>query len=311
MKKGLFAMPNRYVLLLLLTSLLWGGNFVLGKSLVGHASPLTLTSLRWLIAIVCLLPMVWWKEKKLLPPKAAVLPLVLMGVTGVVLFNLFQFLALERTTATNVGLISTLNMISIALFSFLFLKERINMFQIGCMVFLLAGVLLVLSKGNADYLLSLRFNSGDLWMLAAVGVWGVYSICSKWAMTKTTPMMSILYSAVFGLVILLPFNLADFAVSDWNGSFVGSLLYTGVISTVVCMVLWNIGVQKLGATTSGLFLNFNPIFTSILAFLFLGEQMTWIQGVGSSIVIAGCFLFSYGKTKAKAVATSQLTARQT
>ncbi|MDN4095462.1 DMT family transporter [Brevibacillus agri] len=296
-------MPKAYVLLLL-TSLLWGGNFVLGKSLVGHASPLTLTSLRWLIAVLCLLPMVWWKERKLLPAKDSILPLVLMGITGVVFFNLFQFLALETTTATNVGLISTLNMLSISLFSFVFLKEQINLFQIGCMVFLLAGVLLVLSKGNADYLLTLQFNTGDLWMLAAVGVWGLYSICSKWAMTKTSPMMSILYSAVFGLAILLPFNLADFTVSNLNASFVGSLLYTGVISTVVCMVLWNIGVQKLGATTSGIFLNFNPIFTSLLAFLFLGEQLTWMQGVGGIMVIAGCFLFSSGKTKGSATKPS-------
>ncbi|MGQ0441183.1 EamA family transporter, partial [Bacillus sp. B-TM1] len=45
-------MPYFYVFLLLLTSLLWGGNFVVGKSLVDHASPMTLTSLRWMIAIV-------------------------------------------------------------------------------------------------------------------------------------------------------------------------------------------------------------------------------------------------------------------
>lgn len=62
--KGDFNMPYFYVFLLLLTSLLWGGNFVVGKSLVDHASPMTLTSLRWMIAIVCLLPMVWFKEKK-------------------------------------------------------------------------------------------------------------------------------------------------------------------------------------------------------------------------------------------------------
>ena len=83
-------------LLLLLTSLLWGGNFVVGKSLVDHASPMTLTNLRWMIAIVCLLPMVWFKEKKILPPRTAILPLILMGISGVALFNIFQFLALEK-----------------------------------------------------------------------------------------------------------------------------------------------------------------------------------------------------------------------
>ena len=78
-------------LLLLLTSLLWGGNFVVGKSLVDHASPMTLTSLRWLIAIVCLLPMVWFKEKKILPPRTAILPLIFMGISGVALLTSFNF----------------------------------------------------------------------------------------------------------------------------------------------------------------------------------------------------------------------------
>ena len=89
-----------------------------------------------------------------------------MGITGVVLFNILQFLAFEQTTATNVGLISTLNMISIAIFSFIFLKERINMLQIFSMIFSLLGVILVLSKGKINFLLSLHFNTGDLWMIA-------------------------------------------------------------------------------------------------------------------------------------------------
>ncbi|KOP78630.1 transporter [Lysinibacillus sp. FJAT-14745] len=297
-------MPNVYVLLMLLTSLLWGGNFVVAKSLVDHASPLTLTSLRWLIAVAVLLPMVWWKEKRLLPSREALFPLLLMGITGVVLFNIFQFLALERTTSTNVGLISTLNTISIAFFSFVFLKEKINILQALAMLLSLFGVLLVLSKGNIGLLLSFHFNLGDLWMLAAVCVWGIYSVCSKWAMKTTSPLMANLYSGIFGLLVLLPFNFRDFTVSNVNQSFILSLLYTGLISTVVCMVLWNIGIQKLGATTSGVFLNFNPIFTALLAFLFLGESISWTQGIGGLIVIIGCLLFSHFKTKTTYLKTS-------
>ena len=292
-------MSIKYYVLLLLTSLFWGGNFVVSKFLVAHASPITLTTLRWIIAIVCLVPIVWWKEKKILPPRNALLPIFLMGLTGVVLFNLLQFLALEQTTATNVGLISTLNMISIAVCSFIFLKEKIKLLQLQfvSMFFFLFGVILVLSKGKIDYLISLNFNTGDLWMIAAVCVWGIYTICTKWAMTKTSALMSTLYSAIFGLIVLLPLSVPNFKVSNINISFLGAMLYTGVISTVVCMLLWNICVQKLGSTTSGVFLNFNPIFTAILAFLFLGEHMTWIQGIGSVIVITGCYLFSYFATK--------------
>lgn len=288
-------MPYLYYFLLLFTSFLWGGNFVVGKILVDHASPVTLTTLRWVIAVIVLIPIVWWKEKSLLPSRKAILPLILMGITGVVLFNLFQFLALEFTSATNVGLISTLNMFSIAMFSFLFLKEKINALQVGSMVISFVGVLLVLSKGHLEVLFSIGFNKGDLLMAAAVCVWGIYSVISKWAMKYTTPLMATLYSGIFGVIVLIPFSERDFTITNLDASFVQSILYTGVVSTVVCMLLWNIGVQRLGATTSGMFLNFNPIFTAIIAFMWLGERMTWIQGVGSLIVITGCFLFTIFK----------------
>jgi drug/metabolite transporter (DMT)-like permease len=287
----------KYYLLLLLTSFLWGGNFIVGKTLVDHASPATLTILRWAIAIICLIPLVWWKEKKLIPPKESILPLFLMGITGVALFQALQFMALEKTSATNVGLISTLNMFSIAAFSFFFLKEKLNSLQFLSMIVSLFGVLVVLSKGNFELLISLRLNTGDLYMMAAVGMWGIYSVCSKWAMATVTPMMSILYSGIFGLLVLLPFTVSDFNVTNVNASFVQSILYTGLVSTVLCMVLWNIGVNKLGPSTSGLFLNFNPIFTAILAFAFLEEKMTWIQAAGIAIVITGCFLFTILKNK--------------
>jgi drug/metabolite transporter (DMT)-like permease len=290
-------MPYVYYFLLLFTSFLWGGNFVVSKTLVDHASPDTLTTLRWIIAVIVLIPIVWWKEKNLLPSRKAILPLMLMGLTGVVLFNLFQFLALEFTSATNVGLISTLNMFSIAMFSFLFLKEKINTLQVGSMIISFVGVLLVLSKGHLEVLFSIGFNKGDLLMVAAVCVWGIYSVISKWAMKHTTPLMATLYSGIFGVIVLIPFNVRDFTITNLDASFVQSILYTGVVSTVVCMLLWNIGVQKLGATTSGMFLNFNPIFTAVIAFMWLGEKMTWIQGVGSLIVITGCFLFTFFKRK--------------
>lgn len=290
-------MPNRYVLLLLVTSLFWGGNFVVSKSLVEHASPMTLTSLRWLIAVVCLLPIVWWKEKKLLPPRQALLPLFLMGLTGVVLFNICQFLALEHTTSTNAGLISTLNTISIAIFSLIFLKEKITIWQIGAVLLSLFGVILVLTQGKLGMLLSVGFNIGDVWMIVAVCIWGIYSICSKWAMQIVSPLLCTLYAGIFGLIILLPFNVASFSVTNINTSFIQALLYTGIISTVVCMLLWNVGVQKLGATTAGVFLNFNPIFTAILALLLLGEQLTSVQVMGGLLVIGGCYLFSHFKTE--------------
>jgi len=285
-------MPVFYVFLLLLTSFLWGGNFVYSKFLIGHASPITLTLLRWIIAIICLLPLILKKEKTWFPQKAAIIPLILMGLTGVVFFNIFQFLALAKTSSVNTGLISTLNPISIALASALLLHEKIAIQQCLAMILSLIGVLIVISKGEVAHLLALNYNAGDLWMIAAVMVWGIYSVCGNWAIRYVSPMMATFYSGVFGVVILLPFTLSSFHISHPNLTFLASLLYTGIISTVVCMILWNIGVQKIGATHSGVFLNFNPIFTAVLAYFLLGEAMTRTEIYGSLIVITGCYLFS-------------------
>lgn len=285
-------MKPLYVGLLLCTSFLWGGNFVVGKFLVGHASSLTLTNLRWLIAVACLLPVVWVREKRILPTRQALIPLIVMGVTGVALFNLFMFWALERTDATNVGLLSTLNPVSIAIFSFLLIGEKIRPLQIVAMLISFAGVLVVLCKGDFTHLEQLHFNTGDLWMLAAVAMWGIYSVCGRWAMKTVSPMMSTLYSGLFGVALMLPFNLTTFTVENTTWSFWLSLFYVGVMATVVSMVLWNVGVQKVGATSAGMFLNFNPVFTAILAFLLLGETMSVLQLLGSVIVIVGCYLFA-------------------
>ncbi|MDP4086489.1 MAG: DMT family transporter [Bacillota bacterium] len=285
-------MPIFYVFILVLTSFLWGGNFVFSKFLIGHATPMMLAILRWIIALIFLLPIVWKREKTLRIKKNAIIPLFLMGLSGVVFFNIFQFLALAHTSATNVGLISTLNPISIAISSAILLHEKVKVTQILAMMLSLFGVLIVLSKGEINQLISLNFNVGDLWMIAAVIIWGLYSVCGKWAMQKVSPIMATFYSGVFGVITLIPFNITSFKITNFNGSFLSAILYTGVISTVICMLLWNIGVQKIGATNSGIFLNFNPIFTVILAFFILGEHMTWAELLGSLIVITGCYLFS-------------------
>lgn len=286
-------MINKYVIIVLFTSLLWGGNFVVSKILVSYTDPVTLTTLRWIVAMVVLLPIVLWKEKKFLPHKKSIIPLIIMGITGVIFVNIFQFIALEHTSTTNVGLISTLNTISIAFFAFIFLREKINHYQMGAIMISLIGVIFVISQGDLKFLLTLNFNIGDLWMMGAVLSWGMYSACSKWAMRHTSSLLCTFYSGVIGLALLLPFSASSLSVSAIDASFVFALLYTGIISTIVCMLLWNIGIQNLGASRAGVFLNFNPVFTSILAFIFLGEKLTWMQFVGGLIVICGCYLFSY------------------
>ncbi|WP_078409219.1 DMT family transporter [Priestia abyssalis] len=285
-------MQPMYYILLLITSMLWGGNFVSGKFLVPHASPLLLTELRWVIAVLCLLPYVWWKEKSLSFPKQALWPLILMGLTGVLLFNFFLFLALDHTSADNVGLLSTLNPISIAIASFFLLKERLNKQQIMGMVLSLGGVLIVMTHGDISRVLHLHFNIGDVYMIIAVIIWGLYSIASKKAMEYVSPFKSTLWSGIFGVFMTLPFTLSSMTIQHAGTHFYIALLYSSVGATALATILWNIGVQKVGGTKSGIFLNFNPIFTAILAFFLLGETLNTAQLFGSILVIGGVYLFT-------------------
>lgn len=281
--------------LLLCTSFLWAGNFVAGKFLVGHASSMTLTSMRWGIAVLILLPLVLRIDKRLLPPKQAVLPLFFMGVTGVVLFNIFMFLALERTSADNVGLLSALNPVAIAIASFFILREKMSYRQTAGMLISFAGVMAVISHGDVQRILQFRLNAGDLFMLAAVGTWGLYSVAGRKAMEHVSPYMSTLWAGIFGLLALLPFNIPSFRIVDADPAFWVAMLYVSLGATVLAMVFWNIGVRRVGGTKSGMFLNFNPVFTAILAYTFIGERVTFVQMAGTALVIGGLYLFATRK----------------
>ncbi|MBA2877719.1 drug/metabolite transporter (DMT)-like permease [Anoxybacillus kamchatkensis] len=280
---------SKYYMLLLLTSALWGGNFVASKLLVAHASPLTLTFIRWTIAVLFLFPIVLKKERSVRLQTRGIVPLIAMGMSGVVLFNVFMFQALRYTSADHVGLISTLNPMAIALVAYVVYRDKLTLRQWVAMVVSLIGVLIVMTHGQLHRLADV--NIGDVWMIGAVIIWGVYSSCAKAVMTSYSPLAATFWSGVFGVIGLLPF-LSSFSVHDVNVSFLLALLYTSVGATVLAMFLWNVGVKRVGATTAGMFLNFNPLFTALFAYILLGETLTPPQWIGSFVTIAGVILFT-------------------
>ena len=287
----------KYYLLLVLTSLLWAGNFVTGKFLVGHTTALTITDFRWAIAVVFLIPVVWLTDRKFLPPPRAWIPLTLMALTGVVLFNYFTYLALHYTTPDTVGLLSALNPIAIAIASFIFLRERLGARQILGMLVSLFGVIVVVTKGQVAGLVHFQVNTGVWLMLAAVGSWGLYAVSGRYAMKHMSAYGATLWAGIIGVVVMLPFDLPSLMFSHLDTPFWVSLFYTAIGGTVIAMVLWNIGIQRVGGTKSGMFLNFNPIFTAVLAYLLMGETVQTAQVIGTLIVIAGVSLFAIQRSK--------------
>ncbi|MFD2673040.1 DMT family transporter [Marinicrinis sediminis] len=284
-----------YFILLLATSMLWAGNFVAGKFTVGHADPLMMSFLRYVIAVAVLFPLVRWKERKFWPSRSSLLPLIGMGATGIFLFNLFMFQALQHTSAINTGIISALNPLAIALMTFIFTGQRLNGKQRLGMLTGLIGVVIVITRGKVDQLFALSFNMGDLYMVAAVLTWGVYSVLTKFTLKdEVGPLFATFWAGLFGLGLMLPFIWGEMTISSPDTSFWIALLYIGIGATVLAMLFWNIGVQKVGGTQSGMFLNFNPVFTALFAYIWIGESLTWPQAAGTMVVIAGVWLYTLG-----------------
>lgn len=160
------------MLILILTTLLWGGNFVFGKFLVTLIPPWTLAALRWTVAVAVLLPWAWWQERLSWPQVQNYRhSLLLMGISGVFLFNSLVYLALKYTTPTNAALIGSANPVVIAALAYLLFRERLNRRQLLGLGLSLTGVVWVVSQGSWQHLSELGLNWGDLTMVLNLFIW--------------------------------------------------------------------------------------------------------------------------------------------
>ncbi|MFS0574661.1 DMT family transporter [Sporosarcina sp. 179-K 3D1 HS] len=281
--------------LLVFATILWGGNFVIGRGISSELPPFTLSFLRWCTAFLLFLPIAWvplkrdWRQMKEHWPTV-----VFMSITGVASFNTLIYVALHYTTSINASLMNTSTPIIIYILSFFFLKEKLTRNQlIGTFISLL-GVLFIISKGSFESLLQFSFNQGDLIVIIAVICWAVYSLLVKQYSMRLPGSPTFLVSIFLGMIMLLPFFLYETANPDivitWSLHSIAAILYTGIFASIVAFVCWNTGVIRLGANKAGIYLNFIPVFATVFAVLFIGESLQLFQVIGGLFVILGVFL---------------------
>lgn len=288
--------------LLVFATLLWGGNFVIGRAVAGDIPPITFAFLRWLVAFMIFLPIAYHRTKKEWPMlKQHFGAVILLALTGVAAFNTLVYIGLHYTTSINASLMNSTTPIMIYILSFLLLKERLTRFQaIGTLVSL-AGVLFIISGGSLDSLLAFSFNKGDLIVLAAVFCWSVYSLLIKKYAGKLPGYSTFLVTIAIGALMLLPFTAYELLTIpqtiEWSISTISAILYVGIVASIVAFLSWNTGVIALGANKAGIYLNFIPVFATIFAVIFLNEQLLIAQVVGGIAVIAGVFISTIRKTQ--------------
>lgn len=283
-------------LILLVPPLCWAGNFVIGRAVHAEIPPVALTFWRWAVAAIVLLPLAGgdcWRCRQVILRHWRLLGL--LGASGVVGFQYFVYTGLQTTTAINGVLIIATIPVVIPVMAFAFDSHRPSWRQAVGIGLSLVGVGIVVLNGDARRLFDLQLTEGDLWMFLAVPAWALYSVLLRRRPPDLPPLALLLAAIVPGLMLLVPaWGLELMLRGGFSPSLpvVGSILYVGVIASVLAFACWNHGVERVGATRAGLYIHLMPVFAAILAVALLGETLHRYHFVGVVAIAAGLWLSS-------------------
>jgi drug/metabolite transporter (DMT)-like permease len=288
-------------LLLVLTTLFWSGNFVLSRGMHADIPPLALSFWRWALALAIMLA---FSSRIFLSQRAIVYRerrfIIIQGLLGVTGFNSLIYLAVQTTTAVNAVLINSCVPILIALCSLVLFKEPLNRRQWAGILVSLSGVALIIVAGDVRSLVGLEFNRGDLLVLCAGLAWALYSVNLKRFPADLHPFSYLVGIMIAGVLGILPFYLVELRMGfglSVNGPTLITIVYVAIFPSVLAFIFWNRAVRDIGANRAGIFIHLMPVFSSIMAILFLGEsiELFHLQGIG--LVFAGIFLATYSGGK--------------
>ncbi|SDO11742.1 Permease of the drug/metabolite transporter (DMT) superfamily [Paenibacillus sp. yr247] len=290
-----------YILLVLATCI-WGGNFVAGKVLVLHIPPITLASLRWCIAFLCLLPFfgkqAWQLRTDFLRNWKMILFLSATGVAG---FNTLTYVAVQYTGSINASLMNSATPIIVVILTWLVMKERFAWTALPGILISMAGVSWIISRGSLSALLSLSFNKGDLLMLVAVFCWSLYSVGMKKVAGRFPSSPFLLVQVAMALVLLIPLSLIEWGLKspqiDWNPPLVTGLIYIGLFASIIAFLSWNRAIELVGPQRCAGFLNLIPMFSAIFATAFTGESLRLYHLLGAIWIVVGVYMTNYAMKK--------------
>lgn len=288
------------IALAVLTTIIWSGNYVIARGISKQMGPFSLAFLRWSTASVCIAPFALRKfnvERKLV--KANINYLLWAALTGVTIFNTLIYLAGHYTSAINLALIGTTSApIFSSILAAIFLKEKIGLFRSMGMIICIIGILFLLSHGSWHQFAQLRFGKGDILILLSAFFFSIYNTLVRKKPVGISPINFLFVIFVMGTIILLPFYLYETTHSpaiEWNKNMVIIILYLGIANSVISFLCWNAAISKLGASGTALFGNLIPVFSSIEAIIFLGEDFLTIHLISGILVIGGLIIANLKK----------------
>ena len=293
----MFPNDKRAYLFLVLTTLFWAGNFIVGKAAsLFEIPPFTLNFYRWTFAWLILAP---FTQKKIIEKKSYILEniklIIILGITSITIFNSIVYYSLNFTQViSGVLMISTIP-VMIIIFCWLLKIEKTNIFQILGVIFSLCGVVVIITKANLTILLNLNFNKGDLWMVVAMFSWALYSALLRRKKLELSQLSLLQTIISAGLVFLLPAYLIELALgyrANIHLPFILTLTYVVLFPGLASFILWIKGISIIGSNRAGIFLHLIPIFSTIFAIIIFKEKFMFYHLIGAILIISGIILSS-------------------
>ena len=280
-------------ILLILTTLMWAGNGIAGRLAIGQVSPMVLTCLRWIVVVAILMPLVgrqvvaeWTKLR------ARWLFTIAMSIFGFTAFNALFYAAAHHTSAVNLTIFQGSIPVFVLVGMILVFRARVIPLQILGMIVTLVGVVLVSVKADWEILKTLAINIGDVWMLIACVFYSVYTLGLRYR--PAVPGLVFFASmAVVAFASSLP--LVGLEIAQGTAQFPTPkgwliLLYVALLPSLLSQIFFIRGVELIGPTRAGLFVNLVPVFGALLAVVLLGEPFALYHALGLALVLGGIWL---------------------
>ena len=288
---ALFLLPYA---LLILTNIFWAGNSVIGRGLNDHLPPVGLAWWRWTIAAILLTPFAGfslWRQRTLIRDNWKAL--LALSFFGIACYNTFVYTALQTTAVINTVMMICATPAFILLISRFGFGEVVQGRQwLGALVSL-AGVAVLVTRGEMQRLMELRFNAGDFLALAGAVSWAIYSSLLRMKPKGISPHAFVLATFWTGSLFLLPVYLWETAAGNpvtFDLTTAAAVAYVAVFASLACYFMWNAAVGMVGANIAGAFFYLFPVFSSIAALIVLGEHPEPYHGAGACAVFLGIYL---------------------
>ena len=296
-----------HYLLLILAVLFWSGNFVVSRGIINEIPPMTLAFWRWTIALLIILPFALkpiMRQKHLIRQNWKIL--TVLAILSVSNFSMFIYMALKSSTVTNAVLINSMIPIFIVIVSWMGFKERITLRQAMGIAISLTGLMFIITEGNLSTLIAVRFGKGDMWTISAGISWALYSALLRKCPAEFDSLSFLGTLIIIGTSFIFPFYIWEISIGKTMNvtcASIGSIVYVAFFASILAYIFWNKAIQTIGANKTGVFIHLMPVFSIILAMIFLDEKLRGYHIKGTILIFSGIFLTTVHTIKFQNVRT--------